>query len=412
MKILVVNAGSSSLKYQLLDMENESVIAKGNCERVGLTKPFITYKHDGKEMRFDGAKDHNEAISKVLDILTNKDHGVIESLDEIGAVGHRVLHGGEIYKNSVLISAKVLKDLESLIPLGPLHMPANIAGIRACQEVMPKTPQVAIFDTAFHATMPEKAYTYAIDYKDAQKYHIRKYGFHGTSHKFLTQEAAKVLKKKIEDVNLIIAHLGNGSSVTAVKNGQSVDTTMGLTPLQGLVMGTRSGDVDPTVVQYLCNNKKMTVDEAINYLNKKSGILGITGVDSDVRTVENEAANGNERCQLALDMIANNIKKFIGSYMAVLNGADALIFAGGIGENGPEIREPIASGLESMGIVLDKEKNKNFKRGEIQLISSRKSKVKIYVIPTNEELMMARDTKEIVESLAGGKCPKCSKKAK
>lgn len=414
MKILVVNAGSSSLKYQLLDMETEKVIAKGNCERVGLSKPFIVYKHDGKEAKFDGAKNHEEAIQKVLAILTDKKDGVVSSLEDIDAVAHRVLHGGDIYQDSVLITDKVLKNLEKLIPLGPLHMPANISGIKACQIAMPNKPQVAVFDTAFHATLPEKAYMYAIDYKDAEKYKIRKYGFHGTSHKFLTQEAAKVLKKPVEKVNLIIAHLGNGSSITAVKNGQSVDTTMGLTPLQGLVMGTRSGDVDPTVVQYLCNNKKMTVDEAINYLNKKSGVLGISGVDSDVRTVENEAANGNERCKLALDMISYTVKKFIGSYMAVLNGADALIFAGGIGENGPEMRESIASGLESLGIVLDKDKNKNFKRGEVQLISSRKSKVKIYVIPTNEELMMARDTKQIVENLAAEKpkCPKCAKKSK
>lgn len=396
MKILVINAGSSSLKYQLLDMENEKVIAKGNCERVGLPQPFISYKHDGKEVKFDGAKNHVEAVEKVLQILTDKENGVIKGLNEIDAVAHRVLHGGEIYKNSVIINDEVMANLESLIPLGPLHMPANIAGIKACQKAMPNLPQTAIFDTAFHATMPEKAYTYAIDYKDAEKYHIRKYGFHGTSHKFITQEMAKVLNKPLNEVNIIVAHLGNGSSLTAVKNGQSVDTTMGLTPLQGMVMGTRAGDVDATVVQYLCNNKGISVDEAINYLNKKSGVLGVTGVDSDVRTVEDEAAKGNKRCQLALDMIAYTAKKFIGSYLAVLNGADAIVFTGGIGENGAQTREDIVSGLENLGVVLDKEKNKNFKRGQLQLISAPESKVKIYILPTNEELMMARDTKELI----------------
>lgn len=411
MKILVINAGSSSLKYQLLDMETEKVIAKGNCERVGLPKPFISYKHDGQEMKFDGAKNHEEAVKKVLSILTDEKHGVIKSLEEIDAVAHRVLHGGEVYKDSVLVTEKVLKNLEKLVPLGPLHMPANISGIRACQVAMPKLPQVAVFDTAFHATMPEKAYTYAIDHKDAEKYHIRKYGFHGTSHKFITQEMAKILKKPVSEVNIIVAHLGNGSSLTAVRNGQSVDTTMGLTPLQGMVMGTRSGDVDATVVQYLCNNKGFSVDEAINYLNKKSGVLGITGVDSDLRTVEEQAGKGNKRCQLALDMVAYTARKFIGSYLAVLNGADAIVFTGGIGENGAEMREAIVSEMENLGVVLDKEKNKNFKRGEVQLISAKKSKVKIYVLPTNEELMMARDTKQIVEN-SGKKCSKCSKKSK
>ena len=275
MKILVINAGSSSLKYQLLDMENEKVIAKGNCERVGLSDPFISYKHNGKEMKFEGAKNHVEAVSKILDILTNKEYGAIKDLKEIDAVGHRVLHGGEIYTKSVIVTDEVIKNLETLIPLGPLHMPANISGIKACMKVMPNIPHTAIFDTAFHATMPEKAYMYAIDYEDAQKYHIRKYGFHGSSHRFVAMEAAKLLGKPLNETNVIIAHLGNGSSISAVKNGKSVDTTMGLTPLQGLVMGTRSGDVDATVVQYLCNNKGFSVDEAITYLNKKSGMLGI-----------------------------------------------------------------------------------------------------------------------------------------
>lgn len=399
MKVLVVNAGSSSLKYQLLDMETEKVIAKGNCERVGLSEPFISYKHDGKEMKFAGAKDHNEAIEKVLQILVNPEYGAIKSLKEIGAVGHRVLHGGQIYKESVLVTDKVMENLEKLIPLGPLHMPANIAGIRACKKAMPNVPHIAVFDTAFHATMPEKAYMYAIKYEDAEKYQIRKYGFHGSSHRFITLEMAKILGKPVDQVNIIVAHIGNGSSVTAVRGGKSVDTTMGLTPLQGMVMGTRSGDVDPTVVQYLCRNKNMTVDEVITYLNKQSGVLGISGVDSDMRNVEAAAAKGNKRCQLALDMVAYSARKFIGSYLAVLNGADAIVFTGGVGENGAETREAIIGEMENLGVVLDKDKNMNFKRGQVELISAKNSKVKIYVVPTNEELMMARDTKDIVEEL-------------
>lgn len=400
MKILVINAGSSSLKYQLLDMETEKVVAKGNCERVGLTEPFITYKANGQSYKFDnGAKDHKDAVEKVLAILANKEYGVIANLEEIQAVGHRVLHGGEIYKESVLITDEVLEKLNDLVPLGPLHMPANIAGVKACQAAMPNLPHVAIFDTAFHASMPEKAFMYAIKYEDYKQFNIRKYGFHGSSHRFITQETAKILGKPVDQTSIIVAHIGNGSSICAVKNGKSVDTTMGLTPLQGMVMGTRSGDVDPTVVQYLCENKGFSVDEAINYLNKKSGVLGISGVDSDMRNVEQGAAEGNERCRLALDMVAYSARKFIGSYLAVLNGADAIVFTGGVGENGAETREDIISGMENLGVVLDKEKNTNFKRGEVQLISAENSKVKIYIVPTNEELMMARDTRDIVEKL-------------
>ena len=398
MKVLIINAGSSSLKYQLLDMETEKVIAKGNCERVGLVEPFITYKHDGKELRFDGAKNHEDAISKVLEILTNKEYGAIASLDEIGAVGHRVLHGGEIYNQSVEVDDGVMKNLESLIPLGPLHMPANISGIRACKEVMPNVPHIAIFDTAFHATMPAKAYMYAIKYEDAMKYHIRKYGFHGSSHRFITYEMSKILNKPLDQMNIIVAHLGNGSSITAVENGKSVDTSMGLTPLQGLVMGTRAGDVDATVVQYLCKNKNITVDQAISYLNKESGLLGVSGVDSDMRSVEKAAAEGNERAKLALDLVCYSARKYIGSYLAVLNRVDAIVFTGGVGENGAEAREAIIGNMDRLGVVLDKDKNNNFKRGEVQLISSDDSKVKIYIVPTNEELMMARDVKTILEN--------------
>lgn len=395
MKVLVINAGSSSLKYQLFDMKNEKVLAKGNCEKIGLAGPVISLKANGKTLSFDGAKNHEEAIQKVLNILTNSEYGVIKSLDEIGAVGHRVLHGGEVYTDSVLVTPKVLKELDKLVPLGPLHMPANILGIKACQTVM-NVPQVAVFDTAFHSTMPEKAYMYPIKYEDAKKFKIRKYGFHGSSHKFITQEMSKILGKPQGKLNLIIAHLGNGSSITAVENGKSVDTTMGLTPLQGLMMGTRSGDVDPTVVQTLCEKKNMTVDKAISYLNKQSGLLGISGYSSDHREIDLKANEGDERCHLALDMLDYSIKKHIASYLPVVKNLDAIVFTGGIGENSSETRESVLCGFEQYGICLDKKKNKNFKRGEVNLISSSKSNVKVFVVPTNEELLIARDTKRLV----------------
>lgn len=412
MKILLVNAGSSSLKYQLLDMKTEKVLAKGNCEKIGLNGAFISFKANGQSLTFPGAKNHEEAISKVLEILTNPEYGVIKSLDEIDAVGHRVLHGGEIYTDSVLITPKVVKDLEKLIPLGPLHMPANIAGIKACQAVM-NVPMVAVFDTAFHSTMPEQAYMYPIKYEDAKRFKIRKYGFHGSSHKFITGEMSKILGKPQSKLNLIIAHLGNGSSITAVVNGKSVDTTMGLTPLQGLMMGTRSGDVDPTVVQYLCEKKNMTVDKAVSYLNKQCGLLGISGYSSDNRELTEKAAGGDERCILALNMLAHSIKKHIASFLPLMeNRVDAIVFTGGIGENSVETREMVMSGFEHLGICIDKKKNKNFKRGEVNLLSTAKSSVKIYVVPTDEELLMARDTKKIVSSLAKKNCSKCAKKSK
>ncbi len=408
MKILLINAGSSSLKYQLLDMKTEKLIAKGNCEKIGLAGSIISLKYNGKELQFDGAKNHDDAIQKVLNVLTNPECGVIKSLDEIDAVGHRVLHGGEIYTDSVLITPKVMKDLEKLVPLGPLHMPANIAGIKACQAVM-DVPHVAVFDTAFHATMPEKAYMYPIKYEDAKKFKIRKYGFHGSSHKFITQEMAKILGKPMSKLNLIIAHLGNGSSITCVENGKSVETTMGLTPLQGLMMGTRSGDVDPTVVQYLCEKKNMTVDKVISYLNKQCGLLGISGYTSDQRELIAKANTGDERCQLAIEMLAHSIKKNIASYLPLLPRIDAIVFTGGIGENRNDTREMVMDGFEHLGIVIDKKKNANFKRGEVNLISSSKSNVKIYVVPTDEELLMARDTKKIVSALSSKKSSKKSK---
>ncbi len=403
MKILIINAGSSSLKYQLLDMTNEKLIAKGNCEKIGLNDPIISYKHDGKEEIFEGAKTHEEAIKKVLNILVDKDKGVIKSFDEIGAIGHRVVMGGWLFKESSLIDEEVTRKVEELSDLAPLHNPANAMGIRACEKVMPNTPQVVIFDTAFHTTMPEKAYMYAIKYDDYEKFHIRRYGAHGTSHRYVTQELAKVLGKDISEVKAITCHLGNGSSITAIKNGQSVDTSMGLTPLQGVVMGTRSGDLDPTVVQFLCSHKKQSVDEVLNYLNKECGLLGVSGVSSDHREVTKAAEKGNKRAELALDLLAYSVKKYVGMYMAVLNGADAIVFTGGIGENSAEAREQILENMENLGIVLDKEKNNNFKRGQIELISATNSKVKVYVIPTDEELMMARDTLNIVKNLKKSK---------
>ena len=394
MKILVINAGSSSLKYQLFDMNGEKVLAK--CEKIGLAGPVISYKHDGKEEKFEGAKNHEEAIAKVLNLLIDPEIGVIKSFKEISAVGHRVVMGGSIYKESVVITEKVIKDVEKLASLAPLHNPANALGIRACKKVMPKTPMVAIFDTAFHATMPEVAYMYGIKYEDYQKFNLRRFGMHGTSHRYVVEELAKVLKKDKSKVKAITCHLGNGSSITAIRNGESVDTSMGLTPLQGLVMGTRSGDIDPTLVQLLCEKKKMTVDQCMTYLNKQCGLLGVSGRSSDMREVEGYANKGDARSRLALDMLSYSVRKYIGTYTAVLNGADAIVFTGGIGENSKELREEVISNMENLGIVLDKKKNDNFTRGQIELISSKKSKVKVYVIPTDEELMMARDTKELV----------------
>lgn len=403
MKILVVNAGSSSLKYQLLDMSNDKLLAKGNCEKIGLSDPIISYKHDGKEEIFEGAKNHEEAIKKVLNILIDKNIGVIKSFDEIGAIGHRVVMGGWIFKESTLIDDEVIDQIDKLAEMAPLHNPAHVLCMRACKKVMPNIPQVAIFDTSFHSTMPEKAYMYAIKYEDYEKFHVRRYGAHGTSHRFVTQELAKVLGKDVSEVNAITCHLGNGSSITAIKNGQSVDTSMGLTPLQGVVMGTRSGDIDPTVVQFLCSHKNQSVDQVLNYLNKECGLLGISGISSDHREVSQSAEKGNKRAQLALDLLAYSVKKYIGMYMAILNGAEAIVFTGGIGENSYEAREQILEDMEYLGIVIDKKKNANFKRGQIELISSPESKVKVYVIPTNEELMMARDTLRIVKNLKNSK---------
>ena len=396
MKIFVINAGSSSLKYQVMDMENQRVITKGLCERIGLDGRH-TNKTNGKKFVEEVAMPtHTEALEVVIKCLESDIVPEIASLKDIDAVGHRVLHGGEAFSDSALITEDVMKVIESLVPLGPLHQPANIAGIRACQKLLPGVPQVAVFDTTFHATMPAYAYRYALPKDAYTKWAVRKYGFHGTSHKFIAGELEKLEGKK---GNFIICHIGNGASLSAVKNGKCIDTTMGYTPLEGVMMGSRSGDVDPSVCERIMQETGMNISEMVKYLNKKSGLLGVSGVSEDMRDVEDVANNPEDpRCEdakLALEMHAYRVKKYIGSFYAALGTVDAIAFTAGVGENGAGYREDVLNGLEGMGIVLDKEKNLNFVRGEINLISAENSKVKIYVIPTDEELMIAKDTERL-----------------
>ena len=395
MKILVINAGSSSLKYQLIDMQDESVIAKGLVERIGIEGSKLTHKYDGKEFELTvPMKDHSAAMKHVLDALMDAEHGVIKSIDEIGAVGHRVLHGGDKFTASCIIDQPCLDAIEECIPLGPLHNPANLMGIRACQSVMPGTPMVAVFDTAFHQTMPKTAYMYGVPYEFYEKYHIRRYGFHGTSHRFVSARAIELLGLKGKESKIIVCHLGNGSSLSAVVNGKCVDTSMGLTPLEGVLMGTRSGDLDPAVVECIANNEHLTPTETLNLLNKKSGLMGLSGVSSDMRDVYTAAEAGNERAQMTLDIWAYRVKKYIGAYAAAMGGLDAVIFTAGIGENDKRSRASVCEGLEFMCIKLDPEKNNI--RGVEAEISAADSKVKVWVIPTNEELAIARDTLELV----------------
>lgn len=399
MKILVINAGSSSIKYQLLDMENEKVIAKGLVEKIGLPDSRLVHKAHGTSTVIDKyLTNHNEGLELVLNTLLDEKVGVIKSLDEINAVGHRVLHGGTIFDKPTLITDEVMAKLDDLVPLGPLHMPANISGIKACQKVMPNTPNVALFDTAFHATMPEYVYRYALPYEWCEKYGVRRYGFHGMSHQFVSGEAARVMGKKPEELKLIVCHIGNGASVSAVKYGKCYDTSMGLTPLEGLIMGTRSGDFDPAIAEHVMNKTGMSIGEFTNVINKKSGLLGITGVSSDNRDVNAAAANGNERAKLALDMTYYRLKKYIGAYSAALGGVDAIIFTAGIGENSYELREGVMKDMEYLGVDFDFEKNKNFKRGEVELLTKPNSKVKVYIIPTDEELLIARETKKLISN--------------
>ncbi|EDS76193.1 acetate kinase [Clostridium botulinum C str. Eklund] len=396
MKILVINCGSSSLKYQLIDMTSEQPIAQGLVDRIGIEGSILTHKVNGKKYKIEEEmKDHKKAIELVLNALINEEYGVIKDMAEISAVGHRVVHGGEKYAESVLIDSEVMKALEEFIKLAPLHNPPNIIGINACKELMPNTPMVAVFDTAFHQTLPDYAYMYSLPYDLYEKHGIRKYGFHGTSHKYVSAMAAKVLGKSIEDLKLITCHLGNGSSLAAVKNGKCVDTSMGFTPLAGLTMGTRCGDIDPAIVTFLIKELNYSVDEVNKIMNKESGVLGISGISSDFRDILKAAAEGNERAELALNIFKNKVIQHIGAYTAVMGGVDAIVFTAGVGENSEPIRKRIVSELGFLGINLDKEKNEVM--GEIETISTEDSKVRVLVIPTDEELMIARDTKEIVE---------------
>ena len=392
MNILVINAGSSSLKYQLLNPETQQVLAKGLCERIGIDGKF-TYKPEGKTAVKEAdvaMPTHNEAIKAVLDALVDKDNGVIGSMKEIDAVGHRVVHGGEKFAKSVLITDEVMAAIEECNPLAPLHNPANIIGIKACQALMPGTPMVAVFDTAFHQTMPPAAYMYALPYEYYEKDKVRRYGFHGTSHKYVTQRAAAMLGKPLEEVKLISCHLGNGSSIAAVDGGKSVDTSMGFTPLAGLPMGTRCGDIDAGILQYLMNKYGMDIDKMLNVLNKKSGVEGLSCVSSDFRDLENAAAEGNEKAELAQKKFAYEVRKYVGAYAAAMGGVDAVIFTAGVGENDKVIRAMACQGLEFMGLKLDE--TANDVRGKETVISAADSKVKVLLIPTNEELMIAIDT--------------------
>lgn len=399
MKVLVINCGSSSLKYQVLDMINETLLAKGLVERIGIEGSFLTHEKIGmdKHRVEEPMANHKDAISHVLKALTDKEHGVISSMDEIGAVGHRVVHAGEKYAGSVLITDDVVNALTECIDLAPLHNPPNLLGISACQELMPNTPMVGVFDTAFHQTMPPEAYIYAIPYEYYEKYKVRRYGFHGTSHKYVAERAADILGVNIQDLKIITCHLGNGASVTAIKGGKSIDTSMGFTPLEGLVMGTRSGDIDPAIVAYIRDKENCDFGEVTNILNKKSGVLGISGVSSDFRDLEEAIEQGNERAALALKVFAHKVKFYIGAYMAIMNGVDAIVFTAGIGENAINMRDVICSELGNLGIKLDLVKNKV--RGKETIISRDDSKVKILLIPTNEELMIARDTYSIVKAM-------------
>ena len=397
MKILVINAGSSSLKYQMIDMQDKSVIAKGLVERIGIEGSNLAHKYgDGQKFELvTPLQNHTEAMNIVLDALVDAEHGVIKSLDEIGAVGHRVLHGGEKFSKSVLITDEVMAGIEECNDLAPLHNPANIIGIKACQELMPNTPMVAVFDTAFHQTMPEVAYTYAIPHEYYENDKVRRYGFHGTSHKYVAGRAAAMLGKPAEELKLISCHLGNGSSVTAIDGGKSVDTSMGFTPLAGLPMGTRAGDLDAGILEFLMNKYGMDIKEMVSILNKKSGVQGVSGVSSDFRDLENAFKGGNERAGLSVDMFNYGVKKLIGSYAAAMGGVDAIIFTAGVGENSKSQRMEIASGLEFMGVKMCEKANDI--RGEEAVISAADSKVKVLLIPTNEELMIAMDTMNIVK---------------
>ena len=399
MKVLVINAGSSSLKYQLLDPDTKDVLAKGLCERIGIDG-HIKHTPTGGDV-YDADRympDHEAAIKLVMEVLTHNYYGVIKDMSEIDAVGHRVVHGGEEFTHSVIIDSAVMKGIRECIPLAPLHNPANITGIEACKEVMPNTPMVAVFDTAFHQTMPPKAYIYAVPYRWYTENKVRRYGFHGTSHRYVSHRVAELMGKDIKDLKLITCHIGNGSSITAIKNGKVIDTSMGLTPLDGFMMGTRTGTLDPSVVTFIAEKENLTPAQLSDLFNKKSGLLGISGISSDDRDICKAEDEGNERAHLAHEMLVYQIQKFIGSYVAALNGVDAIVFTAGLGENQDTLRERICTNMEYLGIKFDHEANKGV-RGKEKKISAPDSKVAVYIVPTNEELVIARDTKAIVEKL-------------
>jgi acetate kinase len=398
MKVLVINCGSSSLKYQVLDMTNETLLAKGLVERIGMAGSVLKHEKTNVEEKFiqeTPMKDHKDAIANVMSAITDSIYGVVKSMDEIGAVGHRVVHAGEKYASSVVIDSKVIAALEDCVELAPLHNPPNLLGIAACQELMPGTPEVAVFDTAFHQTMPPESYIYAIPYEYYTKYGIRRYGFHGTSHKYVAERAADMLGVNIADLKLITCHLGNGASVSAIKRGKCIDTSMGFTPLAGLAMGTRAGSVDPAIISFIADKEDLTADEVLDILNKKSGMLGISGISSDFRDIADAIEDGNLRAELALKVFAHRVRYYIGAYIAEMNGVDAIIFTAGVGENDVNTRDVICSELGNLGIKLDLVKNKV--RGKETLISRDDSKVAILLIPTNEELVIARDTYELTK---------------
>lgn len=396
MKILVINSGSSSIKYQLFDMVKEIVVAKGGIQRIGIDNSFLEHEtHDGKETRIDrDIPDHGEGIKLLIDVLLDKEYGVISNIDEIDAVGHRVLHGGEKFTESVIIDEEVEKTIEEYCDLGPLHNPHNLTGIRVCKKILPGKPQVAVFDTSFHTTMPPKAFLYALPFEYYEKYKVKRYGFHGTSHRYVSRRCAQLMNRPYEELKIISCHLGNGASIAAVANGKCVDTSMGLTPLEGLVMGTRCGDIDPAIIKFIMEKEGISIEEMDKIMNKKSGLLGISGISNDSRDVSEAAKNGNKRAQMALELFDYRIVKYIGAYIAAMGGADAIVFTAGIGENQWETRENIIEQLGFLGIKLDKEANKV--RGEEKEISTPDSKIRVFVIPTNEELMIARDTMALI----------------
>ena len=396
MNVLVINCGSSSLKYQLINADTEEVLAKGLCERIGIDGSVLTHQPAGKDKVVieTPMPTHTKAVELVLESLTNKDHGVIASLDEIDAVGHRVVHGGESFAEATVINDEVMKAIEACNDLAPLHNPANLIGIRACQELMKDVPMVAVFDTAFHQTMPEKAFLYGLPYEYYEKYKVRRYGFHGTSHSYVSKRAAEILGKDYNNMKIIVCHLGNGASVSAVCNGKCVDTSMGLTPLEGLIMGTRSGDIDPAIIDFICAKENISVSEMNTILNKKSGVLGLSGVSSDFRDIGAEAEKGNKQAQTTLDTYAYTVAKYIGSYAAAMCGVDAVVFTAGVGENDKDMRKQISSYLSYLGTEIDDEKNNI--RGKEAVISKDGSKVAILCVPTNEELAIARETVALV----------------